>query len=184
MGQRRQPPRRPAGRRPPRRGGRLLAKLAVWAAILTALVGLLSWRSETKATDREHESRQAREVLGDYKELSKHVGRWYNGAKFVYRASLRTWQATGRWPPGSNSDEYAAVIDAGTEVGRLQAGVRDRPLVRLLNALRSDIKAVCAATSAGAANRASRAMVGHWEDVNARIEDLKDARVKRLQVVG
>jgi hypothetical protein len=47
--------------------GNLLAELALLATVVGALVGFLSWRSETQATDREHESRRAREVRAEYK---------------------------------------------------------------------------------------------------------------------
>jgi hypothetical protein len=177
----RQPQRR---RSPRRRRGRPLAKLVAWSTLVSVAIGFLSWQSDTKATDREHESRRARESIADYRELDADVGRWLKGAKFVYRASASTYRETGRWPRGSDSEAYGAVIDAGTDVKRLQARVSDRRLVNLLNALRRDIGDMCAAISVHAANRASTRMVAHSEQVTERIDELRKSKLTRLQLLG
>jgi hypothetical protein len=85
-----------------RRRGVFLTKAGIVATIVAALVGVLSWHSQTQATDREHESRKAREVREEYKELDTEVGRYVKGAKLVYRASYQQWRATGRWPRGED----------------------------------------------------------------------------------
>jgi hypothetical protein len=86
-----------------RRRGKLLAQLVAVFTIVGVGVAFASWRSNVEATDREHESRRAREVRDDYKQLDAEVGRYIKGAKLVYRASLKRWKATGRWPRGEGS---------------------------------------------------------------------------------
>jgi hypothetical protein len=158
--------------------------LALLATVVGALVGLLSWRSETQATDREHESRRAREVRAEYKKLDAEVGRYVKGAKLVYRASLQRWKATGRWPRGEDQPEYQAVIDAGSDVRRLQAGVSDRKLKKLLNALRGDIQEMCATTSARTAHRASHEMMNHADAISVRVALLRNEEAKQLGMLG
>ena len=112
------------------------------------------------------------------------MGRWYKGAKLSYRASLKTWEATGRWPRGSDSEAYEGVIDAGTDVKRLQPGVRDQKLVRLLNSLRSDIESMCKARSPQTANHAAAKMVRHFEASSDRMAYVWTEEMKRFQTIG
>jgi hypothetical protein len=181
------PSRRPSQRprpRPKRRRWNLLAKLATVAAIAGVLIAFLSWRSETRATDREHESRRAREARAEYKELDADVGRYVKGAKLVYRASYQQWKMTGRWPRGEDLKAYEAVIDAGSDVRRLQAGVSDRKLRKLLVALRADVGEMCATTSAKTAHRASHEMMDHWDDVSVRVALLRNEKARWLGMLG
>jgi hypothetical protein len=172
-----------ATRRRRRQRGKLLAKLVAVATIVGVVVAFANWRSTVAATDREHQSRRAREVREDYKQLDAEVGRYVKGAKLVYRASLQRWKATGRWPRGEDQEAYEAVIDAGTDVRRLQAGVSDHRLLQSLNKLRSAVRLLCAATSVGLANRASKPMTNHADAVSIRIAHLRNAEAKRLGVV-
>jgi hypothetical protein len=154
--------------------------VAIVATLVTALVGILGWYSQTQATDREHDSRKARELREEYKELDTEVGRYVKGAKLVYRASYQRWKATGRWPRGEDHGAYEAVIDAGTDVRRLQAGVRDRKVRKLLDALRSDVRELCAATSVRTANQASKRMMNHADAISVRAAVLRNDAAKRL----
>jgi hypothetical protein len=138
----------------------------------------------SQATDREHESRRAQEVRAEYKELDAEVGRYVKGAKLVYRKSLTTWEATGTWPRGEDLKAYEAVIDAGSDVRGLQAGVSDRRLRKLLNALRADVGEMCGTTSARTAHRASHKMVKHWDDVSVRVALLRNEEAKLLGMLG
>jgi hypothetical protein len=167
-----------------RRRGKFLAELVALFTITGVLIAFASWRSETAATDREHESRRAREAREEYKQLDAEVGRYVKGAKLVYRESLPTWKATGRWPRGEDTEAYEAVIDAGTDVRRLTAGVSNRRLLHLLRALRSSVKELCTATSVGAANRASQRMVDLADAVSVQIASVRNAEVKRLGMTG
>jgi hypothetical protein len=167
-----------------RRFRKRLGEFVALATIVGVAIAFLSFRHDSQATDREHESRQAKEAIRNYEELDKSAGRWVTGAKFVYRASLKTFKKTGRWPRGEDDDTYEAVIDASTDVRRLQAGMSDRQLVKLLNALRSDIGELCATTSVRTAYRASHSMMDHSDNVSARISVLKYSANKRLQMIG
>jgi hypothetical protein len=60
----------------------------------------------------------------------------------------------------------------------------DARLVRLLNAWHEDIKALCAARSRLAVERAAKAMVHHRGQVNTRIKKLRAEERKQLQMVG
>jgi hypothetical protein len=146
-----------------------LTNVSLCAGIVGVAIAAGTLRSGIETRDREHESRQASNAIAANEALSKSVGRWYKGAKLVYRASLKTWEATGRWPRGTDSEAYEVVIDAGTDVTRLKPGVRDRKLLRLLNALRVDIGTMCETTSLQVANRAAAKMVRHFEDASVRI---------------
>lgn len=161
-----------------------LTNVSLCAGIVGVAIAAGTLRSGIEARDREHESRRASDAIAANEALSKSVGRWYKGAKLVYRASLKTWEATGRWPRGTNSAAYVAVIDAGTDVARLKPGVRDRRLLRLLNALRTDIETMCGATSVRVANRAAAKMVRHFEDASARIVHVRREETRRLQTIG
>jgi len=173
-----------ATRRRRRRRGNLLAELVAVFTIVGVGVAFASWRSSVAATDQEHESRRARELREDHKQLDAEVGRYVKGAKLVYRASLQRWKATGRWPRGEDQEAYEAVIDAGTDLRRLQAGVNDHRLLKSLKALRSDVQQLCGATSVRLANRASKQMIDHADAVSVRIAYLRNAEGKRLGIVG
>jgi len=161
-----------------------LTNVSLCAGIVSVAIAAGALRSGIEARDREHESRRATDAIAANEALSTSVGRWYKGAKLVYRASLKTWEATGQWPRGTESEAYELVIDAGTDVARLKPSVRDRKLVRLLDALRSDIGTMCGATSLRAANRAAANMVRHFEGASARIGHLRSEETKRLQMIG
>ena len=161
-----------------------LTNVSLCAGIVGVVIAAGTLRSGIETRDREHESRRAHEAIAANEALSKSVGRWYKGAKLSDRASLKTWEATGRWPRGSASEAYEVVIDAGTDVKRLQPGVRDQKLVRLLKALRSDIETMCEARSPQTANRAAAKMVRHFEASSDRIAYVWTEETKRLQTIG
>jgi hypothetical protein len=161
-----------------------LTNVSLCAGILGVVIAAGALRSGIETRNREHESRRASDAIAANEALSKSVGRWYKGAKLVYRASLKTWEATGRWPRGTESEAYEVVIDAGTDVTRLKPSVRDRKLVRLLDALRSDIGTMCGATSVRVANRAAAKMVRHFEDASARIGHVRIEQTERLRAFG
>jgi hypothetical protein len=161
-----------------------LANISLCAGIVGVVIAAGNLHAGIETRDREHESRRAQEAIAANEALSKSVGRLYKGAKLSYRASLKTWEATGRWPRGSDSEAYQVVIDAGTDVKRLQPGVRDQKLVGLLNALGNDIEAMCEARSPQTANRAAAKMVQHFQASSTRIAYVWSQATKRLQTIG
>jgi uncharacterized membrane protein YccC len=76
------------------------------------------------------------------------------------------------------------VIDASTDVRRLQAGMRDRKLRKLLDALRSDVGELCAATSVRTANQASKRMMDHADAISTQTAVLRNEAAKLLGILG
>lgn len=184
MNQRRQQQRRTRQRARQARRKRLLADLGILAAIVTALVAILALRTDIWAIGREHNSRQAKVAVEEYDELKANVSQWVTEAKAVFDASQRISTATGSWPRGRDTTAYPAVYRTGTKVQSLQDGMDNRQLLRLLNALRSDIRELCDSTSFGAANRAAKRMLVHWHKVNDQIKVLRGRAVTRLQMTS
>jgi hypothetical protein len=66
----------------------------------------------------------------------------------------------------------------------MQAGVRDRKLRKLLDALRSDVRQLCAATSVRTANQASKRMMNHADAISVQTAVLRNDAAKRLEMLG
>jgi hypothetical protein len=183
MNQRRQQRRRRQQARRARRK-RVLAELAILAAIVGPVVGLVAVRTDIWAIGREHDSRQARVTVEDYDKLKTSVSHWVTEAKAVFDAAQKTSEATGKWPRGRDTAAYPAVYRTGTNVQSLQDGMDSRQLLRLLNALRNDIRELCDSTSFGATNRAAKNMLVHWRKVNDQIKVLRGRAVTRLEMIS
>jgi hypothetical protein len=69
-----------------------LTNVSLCAGIVGVAIAAGTLRSGIEAREREHESRRASDAIATNEALSKSVGRWYKGAKLVYRASLKTWE--------------------------------------------------------------------------------------------
>jgi hypothetical protein len=147
-------------------------------------VAALALRTDIWAIGREHDSRQAKVAVEDYDELKTSVSQWVTETKAVFDAAQRISTTTGSWPHGRDTAAYPAVYRTGTRVQSLQDGMENRQLLRLLNALRSDIRELCDSTSFRAANQAAKNMLVHWRKVNDQIKVLRGRAVTRLEMIS
>jgi hypothetical protein len=60
----------------------------------------------------------------------------------------------------------------------------NRQLLRLLNALRTDIRELCDSTSFRAANRDAKKMLVRWREINDQIKVLRGRAVTRLEMIS